>query len=84
MLHKKFLIALIALMSLNMAAFADEEARRYEVQRNGKPIGTHEVGFERKGERLTVEVETDVRVKIAFLTVYRFAHEAEELSLIHI
>ncbi len=78
MLHKKFLIALIALMSLNMAAFADEETLRYEVQRNGKAIGTHEVEFERKGERLTVEVETDVRVKIAFLTVYRFAHEAEE------
>ena len=47
MLHKKFLIALIALMSLNMAAFADEETLRFEVQRNGKPIGTHEVGFDR-------------------------------------
>lgn len=60
------------------AAQADENSLRYEVQRNGKTIGTHEVEFERHGGRLTVEIETDVAVKIAFLTVYRFEHEARE------
>jgi hypothetical protein len=78
MLYLKTLLVGLCLTASLAAAQADEDSLHYEVQRNGKTIGTHEVEFERHGGRLTVEIETDVAVKIAFLTVYRFKHEARE------
>ncbi|MBC8269131.1 MAG: hypothetical protein H8E36_10315 [Rhodospirillaceae bacterium] len=50
----------------------------YTVLRNGDPIGTHAYTFREKGARMVVDINTDIKVKVAFLTVYRFEHKAIE------
>lgn len=52
----------------------------YKVLRKGDVIGRHEVEFENEHDgTLKVEIETDVKVKLAFVTVYRFEHEGKEM-----
>lgn len=51
----------------------------YVVNRDGDQIGTHVITFRRKGERLLVDTNVDVAVKLAFITLYRFAKRAREV-----
>jgi hypothetical protein len=46
--------------------------------RNGDQIGTTTVRLHRKGRETTAEVVTEVRVKIAFVTVYRYEQTETE------
>ena len=50
----------------------------YDVLRDGDKIGEHRFAFKREGEALHVVIETDVRVKLAFVTLYRFLHHGTE------
>lgn len=50
----------------------------FQVLRNGADIGRHSVQFRRDGDRLTVEVAIDLRVRLAGITVYRYEHRASE------
>jgi hypothetical protein len=63
-------------------ALADDnegEKLVYKVFRKGDYVGRHEVEFENEENgTLKVEIETDVKVKLAFVTVYRFDHEGKE------
>jgi hypothetical protein len=50
----------------------------YAVMRNGTPIGRTTMRLSRAGARTAVDIATDISVKIAFFTVYRFdQHESE-------
>ena len=50
----------------------------YDVWREGSQIGTHSVEFTRDGDKLTVRTKIRIEVKLLFVTVYRFEHDAEE------
>ena len=50
----------------------------FTVLRDGTPIGTHRIRAEQVGDETRVSVEIDLRVKIAFITVYRYAHRNRE------
>ncbi|HWA46416.1 MAG TPA: DUF6134 family protein [Hypericibacter adhaerens] len=50
----------------------------YDVWRQGSQIGTHSVEFTRDGDKLTVRTRIRIEVKLLFVTVYRFEHDAEE------
>ncbi|QEX15170.1 hypothetical protein FRZ44_04500 [Hypericibacter terrae] len=50
----------------------------YDVWREGSQIGTHTVEFARDGDKLTVHTRIRIQVKLLFITVYRFEHDAEE------
>jgi hypothetical protein len=54
------------------------ELRAYSVLRDGDEIGEHRVAFESQGENLQVTVDTDLKVKLAFVTVFRFEHHRVE------
>ena len=63
------------------ATAADEgvtEVREYDIFRNGREIGSHIVTINRENDRTTVNVKTDIKIKIAFITVFRFEHERTE------
>jgi len=51
----------------------------FAVLRNGSPLGTHRLSFTREGERLIVDIEIRFEVKLAFITVFRYAHDAREV-----
>jgi len=50
----------------------------YDVWREGSKIGTHSVDFLRDGDKLTVRTKIRIEVKLLFVTIYRFEHDAEE------
>lgn len=50
----------------------------FTVLRDGSPIGTHRLAFTREGERVIVDITIRFEVKLAFITVFRYAHDARE------
>ena len=50
----------------------------YDVLRDGDKIGDHAFVFSRDGDALNVQIDTDVKVKLAFVTLYKFWHHATE------
>jgi len=87
LIHKLSYIALMCLAIISTAAslsptLANSDAPtqlNYDVIRGGKVIGTHSLNFARNGSVLTVDIKTDVQVKIAFITAYRFIHRGSEV-----
>ena len=61
------------------AARADDSTQEFAVDRNGSPIGHHTLRFSRDGERLTVDIDILLEVKLAFITLYRYHHTNREL-----
>lgn len=53
-------------------------AMMFAVTRDGAPFGTHQVSFRREGDRLIVETEIAFKVKIAFVTLFRYTMSARE------
>ncbi len=51
----------------------------FKVLRDGSEVGTHTFDFDRQGDALGVRITTNIAVKIAFITVYRFEHKGEEM-----
>jgi hypothetical protein len=70
--------ALVALGSANLARAADSELE-FTVLRNGDPIGSHEIDVTERDGKTMVDIETEVAVKLAFVTLYNFDHEGHEV-----
>ncbi len=67
---------------LPAAAVAEEgmvEIREYRVLRDGDEIGSHVFTILQEDDRTTVNVKTDIKVKVAFITAFRFEHERTEV-----
>jgi hypothetical protein len=47
----------------------------FEVKRGGSKIGTHQVTFRRKGDRLTVKVDIDLSVGIGPIKFFKYTHD---------
>lgn len=54
------------------------ETLQYAIMRKGEQIGTHRVELRRNGKETSVNVETNVEVKVLFVTAYRFQYNATE------
>lgn len=61
------------------AATAPTGDLSFTVLRNGDRIGTDVLSFEKRSNQMIVHVKTDIAVKIAFITVYRFTHRSREV-----
>ncbi len=51
----------------------------FNVLREGDAIGHHSIDFTRRGDDLIVDVNIDLEVKFAFITVYRYTHRNQEI-----
>lgn len=72
------MVALSALAPVRAAPNPGDGTLRYTVLRDGDPIGTHAFRFRKDGDAVEVAVTTDIAVKMAFITLYRFRHDAHE------
>lgn len=64
---------------ITTGALADSgETLRFAVIRGNEQIGTHTIEIRRRAEATDVSIATDVAVKMAFITVYRFEHTGSE------
>ena len=61
-----------AISLVNSAAAAAPTDVRFNVYRKGSPIGTHVIRFSQTGGTLMVASQVDLRVKVAFITAYRY------------
>lgn len=74
-------IAAVLCLALAGVVRADPPANRtvrYEIRRNGDPIGTHQVVFGRNGERITVHHRIDIRVTVLALEAYSYQMDSRE------
>ncbi len=51
----------------------------FDIRREGASIGRHEVRFNRKGERLEVDVDIDIAVSLAFIPIFSYRHRTHEV-----
>jgi len=51
----------------------------FTVTHNGSPMGTHRVDFAREGDTTIVDITIRFEVKLAFITVFRYQHNAREV-----
>ncbi len=51
----------------------------FTVLRNGSEVGRHEMLFRNEADGLKIDIRTNVAVKVAFITAYRFEHEGHEV-----
>ena len=76
---KAGLLSAAALFSSSAApAEPMAETLRFAVMRDGQQIGTNTIELRRNGSETTVQMMTQVQVKIAFVTVYRFEQTETE------
>ncbi|GAB4138613.1 MAG: hypothetical protein Tsb0016_04650 [Sphingomonadales bacterium] len=62
-----------------MASRPDPDAVVYRIERKGSTIGRHEVVMTRQGDKVQVDIAFKIRVKVAFLTVFKMDHNAHEI-----
>ncbi len=72
-------VALLALAGPLGAALPIKEDIAFKVFRDGDPLGHHRVGFRREAGDLHVEIDIQLEVKLAFLTVFRYRHSNREV-----
>jgi hypothetical protein len=68
-----------ALVLLLAGAAQAAETASYVIFRDGKPVGSSQLQFERQGERLEVTTDARVRVAIGPLTIYEYRHVGREV-----
>ena len=71
-------LAAALLLCASAAAQPAAETLKYAIVRKGDQIGTHVVELRRKDAETSVRAETQVEVKIAFITAYRFRQAGTE------
>ncbi len=54
------------------------ETLEFAIMRKGEQIGTHRIELRRTGKETSVSVETNVEVKVLFVTAYRFQYTGTE------
>jgi len=73
-----FLVATV-IACTSWQAQADNKTLNFTVLRDGANIGTHNIVLsEHDGETL-VDVTTDIRIKVLFVTAYKFIHTSKEV-----
>lgn len=81
MLMRSFAIAAVTAVSFatGFQAQAANETLNFTVTRDGSEIGTHSVAINTDGANTQVEVNTDIEVKVLFVTAYQFKHKSKEV-----
>lgn len=74
----RFLFGAVAAITVLAGAQAQAETLNYTVTRDGSTIGTHTVDITETGSATEVAVNTDIEVKVLFVTAYKFKHDSTE------
>lgn len=59
--------------------YSDIDALEYEVLRKNKKIGTHRIWFDETDTGTKVTTRTEMKVKLLFVTVFKYEYVSEEL-----
>ena len=81
------LIAFATMLVSICSAVAAAEPLAYGSQltfaayRNGQPIGSHRLSFDKDGDRLVVTTSIELAVKVVGITAYRYTYRGREIWL---
>lgn len=73
------LCALFIASATSMASRPAPDAVIYRIERKGSTIGRHEVTMTRQDGQVQVDIAFKIRVKVAFMTVFKMDHQAHEV-----
>lgn len=65
--------------SISWQAQAANKTLDFTVIRDGANIGSHSIAISEHGDETLVEVTTDIKVKVLFVTAYKFTHASKEV-----
>jgi len=51
---------------------------KFDIIRKNKIIGKHIITFNKNGERLTINIDVNIKVKFGFITIYKYSHQNTE------
>jgi Family of unknown function (DUF6134) len=74
----RIIAATIGVLLFGVSGQACAETMRFAITRNGDQIGTHSIQINRAGSEISVNIATDLVVKVLFVTAYRFQHTESE------
>ncbi len=74
-------LAAVVLAAVNGEPAAAQAASQFAIIRDGNsPIGQHSVTFSRDADgNLVAQIEIDISVRLAFVTVFRYTHRSREV-----
>ena len=77
----KILFLSIFLINFSVQSFTIPENKKatYDIIRKNKVIGTYEILFSKNDDILNVETNIDIKVKVFFVTAYKFSHQSKEI-----
>ena len=82
-MHRLFFAILLMAAGSATASAAEGvpygESLVFSAVRNGQPIGTHALAFQRQGGQLVVSTSIDFAVKLLGITAYRYSHRSREI-----
>lgn len=58
---------------------AMKQSLNFTVYREDAPIGYHKFDFRPQGDKLEVEIDVDLEIKLMFVTAFKFTHVASEV-----
>lgn len=61
------------------AAVPVPDRQVFSVWRKGSRIGEHRMAFRRNADRVMVDIDIDLEIKLGFVTLYRYAHRIMEI-----
>ena len=71
--------ALVLALSAPPALAADAGEYTFTVLKDGAPVGEHRFAFDRDGNRIEIEEETDIEVRLALIPIYEYEHDRREV-----
>ena len=74
-----FLISLIFSTNISAYNIPDKNKIHFDIIRKGKDIGDHIIKFKQKNDEIIVNVDINIKVKLAFVVVYKFEHKSQEI-----
>jgi len=73
-------MSLFSISNLNTRpAFAVPQSLRFKAYRDKSPVGTHSVDVQSNGDQMKVTINIDLNVSMAFVTLFEFKHDCEEV-----
>ena len=73
------LMGFICAQASAVSAQMQTATNSYDVFRNGKKIGSHNIVFEKTDEQLTVQTHTKMKVKLLFVTAFSYDYVSTEI-----
>jgi len=72
-------MAVAAALPLRSAASAIPDPLAFQIVRDGDVIGRHALNFRREKDALHVDIEIDIEINFAFITLFRYSHRNHEV-----